>query len=128
MGRQGRNRHARRRIGSGAWLALPLTLAYAAALGWAVVTKRWPWWVLPAAFGVSLLAFFAYRQDKHAAQRGRRRTPENTLHLWSLAGGWPGAWVAQQVLRHKSSKPGFLAAFWATAVLHCAAVGYWLAR
>lgn len=128
MSRRGQNDLRRRRIGSGAWLALPLMLAYATALVWAVMMKRAPWWVLPAAFVFSLLAFFAYWRDKSAARQGRSRTPENTLHLWSLAGGWPGAWAAQQVLRHKSGKAEFLAVFWLTTAVHCAAVGYWLWR
>lgn len=32
------------------------------------------------------------------------RTQESTLHGLSLLGGWPGALIAQQVLRHKSKK------------------------
>jgi uncharacterized membrane protein YsdA (DUF1294 family) len=38
---------------------------------------------------------------------GKWRIKEDTLHVWSLAGGWPGAWFAQQVLRHKSRKESF---------------------
>ena len=69
---------------------------------------------------VSILAFFAYAFDKSAAQRGRWRTPERTLHLFGLACGWPGALLAQQLLRHKSSKPDFVAAFWGTVLLNVA--------
>jgi uncharacterized membrane protein YsdA (DUF1294 family) len=36
----------------------------------------------------------------------------------ALAGGWPGALLAQQLLRHKSSKPAFRKAFWATVMLN----------
>ena len=50
----------------------------------------------------SLLTFIIYTMDKSAARKGAWRTKENTLHLLSLAGGWPGALVAQQKLRHKS--------------------------
>jgi uncharacterized membrane protein YsdA (DUF1294 family)/cold shock CspA family protein len=107
---------------SGAWLALPLMLAYAAALAWAVWAQRLPWWVLAASPALNLLAFFAYWQDKFAAQRRQWRIKEDTLHIWSLAGGWAGAWFAQQVLRHKSSKPSFLVTYWLTTVLHCAAL------
>ena len=46
------------------------------------------------------------------------------VHLWSLARGWPGAWFAQQVLRHNSSKQSFREAYWATVVLNC---GAWVA-
>jgi len=38
--------------------------------------------------------------------------------LLGLAGGWPGAIVAQQVLRHKSNKVSFRSAFWVTVMLN----------
>ena len=69
----------------------------------------------------SLLSFFMYAMDKSAAQRGAWRTSESTLHLISLVGGWPGALVAQQKLRHKSKKQSFRFVFWVTAVLNCGA-------
>jgi uncharacterized membrane protein YsdA (DUF1294 family)/cold shock CspA family protein len=72
----------------------------------------------------SLLAFVAYAIDKSAARNGRWRIPENTLHLMALAGGWPGAFAAQRILRHKSSKQSFLIMFWITATLNCIALGW----
>lgn len=77
--------------------------------------------------GTSVLAFLLYWMDKRAALTDAWRTPENTLHLCALVGGWPGAVVAQQVLRHKTRKESFRAVFWATVVLNCAAVGWLLA-
>ena len=74
--------------------------------------------------GLSALAFVVYAADKSAAKKGLRRTPENTLHLLALAGGWPGALVAQRVLRHKSSKRSFQAAFWVTVAVNCAALAW----
>ncbi len=74
----------------------------------------------------SLVAFLAYRHDKQAAGRGGRRTPERSLHLIDLAGGWPGGLLAQQVLRHKSSKPAYQAVFWATVALNAAAFAWLL--
>jgi uncharacterized membrane protein YsdA (DUF1294 family)/cold shock CspA family protein len=68
--------------------------------------------------GVSVATFGAYALDKSAAERGAWRTPEQTLHLLALAGGWPGALVAQQVLRHKTTKAAFRATFWITVVLN----------
>jgi uncharacterized membrane protein YsdA (DUF1294 family)/cold shock CspA family protein len=109
-----------------AGLVLLLMAIYTALLLWAVWQARLPWWVLPASFILNLLAFFAYWTDKQAAQTGQWRTKENTLHLFSLLGGWPGAWFAQQILRHKSSKASFRAVYWATVVLHCMALSSWL--
>jgi len=34
-------------------------------------------------------------------------------------GGWPGALVAQQKLRHKTKKQPFRTVFWATVVMNC---------
>lgn len=75
---------------------------------------------------VSLIAFAAYALDKSAARSGRWRTAESTLHLLSLVGGWPGALVAQNRLRHKSRKASFLVAFWATVMLNCGFLGWLL--
>ena len=83
--------------------------------------------VLPPAVPVvyvvmSLAAFVAYGLDKSAAHAGAWRTPESTLHVLAVAGGWPGALLAQRVLHHKSRKPTFQAVFWATVVINCAAL------
>ncbi|TFW29558.1 DUF1294 domain-containing protein [Massilia horti] len=80
------------------------------------------WAVPPVAaavyLGASIACFIAYAVDKSAAQSRRRRTPESTLFLLGLAGGWPGAVLAQQWLRHKSIKRGFRAKFWLTVLLN----------
>jgi len=68
----------------------------------------------------SVITFFVYAIDKSAARRSAWRTPERTLPLLALAGGWPGALMAQQFLRHKTSKARFRATFWATVVLNIA--------
>lgn len=67
---------------------------------------------------MSVIAFIAYALDKSAAQRGRWRTKESTLHLFSLMGGWPGALLAQSKLRHKSSKQEFKSVYWVTVFLN----------
>jgi uncharacterized membrane protein YsdA (DUF1294 family) len=68
---------------------------------------------------ISLLAFIVYAKDKAAAKKGSWRIPESTLHLLSLLGGWPGALIAQQTLRHKSKKEPFRFIFWITVFLNC---------
>ena len=106
--------------------ALLLLLGWAASLGWGVWAGRLPLWSLGAAAAINLRTFVTYAMDKSAAQSGRWRTPEKHLHLLSLAGGWPGAWCAQQWLRHKSSKQEFRTVYWATVVLHCTALAAWV--
>jgi uncharacterized membrane protein YsdA (DUF1294 family)/cold shock CspA family protein len=74
---------------------------------------------------VSVVTFLTYRADKQKAQQGAWRTPESTLHLLALMGGWSGALLAQQVLRHKSKKVEFLTVFWATVAVNLVCVLGW---
>jgi hypothetical protein len=39
-------------------------------------------------------------------------------------GGWPGALVAQETLRHKSKKASFRIVFWATVLINCAGLAW----
>jgi len=90
------------------------------------LTARVPLGLLGLYAGASLVTFIAYAIDKSAAQSGRWRTQENTLHLLALIGGWPGALIAQNRLRHKSRKGSFLLVFWATALLNCGGLAWLL--
>ena len=87
-----------------------------AVMAW---SGRLPMILAVAYLAVSLMTFVAYALDKNAAKSNRRRTPENTLFLFGLAGGWPGAIFAQQLFRHKSNKREFQTIFWLTVLLNC---------
>jgi uncharacterized membrane protein YsdA (DUF1294 family) len=76
--------------------------------------------VVPALYlTVSLITFAAYALDKRAAKNSQSRTRESTLHLLALIGGWPGALLAQKMLRHKSKKRSFQIVFRCTMLRHC---------
>jgi len=79
-------------------------------------------WVLAASiYGmVSVVTIVAYALDKRAARLGRPRTPEATLHLFELLGGWPGAFLAQRLIRHKNAKVSYQIVFWLIVGLHAA--------
>ena len=104
--------------GTASLFALPafLLLYLAVAVVWRV-----PGWVAALYSGASVVCALVYAIDKSAAVAGQWRVSESTLHMLSLVGGWPGALVAQQVLRHKSNKASFRSAFWATVVTNVAA-------
>src|SRR5690606_41440243 len=80
--------------------------------------------LIVAYFALSVLSYFMYRSDKIAAQGDAQRTPEASLHLADLFGGWPGALIAQQQFRHKTVKPSFQLVFLATVVFNLAAVAW----
>lgn len=83
--------------------------------------------LVPAFYlAASVVTFLAYALDKSAASRNAWRTPENTLHLLALLGGWPGALAAQRLLRHKSVKMSFQISFWGTVLLNCGGLGWLL--
>ncbi|NUT80030.1 DUF1294 domain-containing protein [Pseudomonas sp. NA13] len=76
-------------------------------------------WVPMVAYGVvSVVAFLLYWSDKRKARADAWRTPENVLHAVELAGGWPGALLAQQLFRHKTRKVSFQVVFWFIVLLH----------
>lgn len=101
-------------------LLLWLGLMVFAALLWGVPRLIWLAYIV-----MSLTTFMAYWRDKWAAQQGQWRTSEKTLQTFALICGWPGGVLAQQWLRHKSSKASFQATFWLVAVINVAAV-LWL--
>jgi uncharacterized membrane protein YsdA (DUF1294 family) len=105
---------------------LPILLLACALLG-AVATGRLPLAVALAIALAYLLAssvcFAVYALDKSKARRRERRTPERTLLLLGLAGGWPGAVLAQQWLRHKTRKQPFQNLFWLTVAVHIGLAG-----
>ena len=108
--------------------ALPCLGAVLFFVGMAVPVCRetmppYPLWVY---FEVSILTFAIYAWDKSAAKNGTRRIRENTLHLFALACGWPGAILAQQLLRHKTQKASFQRLFRVTLCLNCGGLAWFL--
>ncbi|MDB5867830.1 MAG: hypothetical protein JWP96_162 [Polaromonas sp.] len=103
-----------------------LMTSWTLLLLWGIWAGQLPVLTLAVMPGLNLLTFYVYWRDKHAAQTGRWRTREDTLHLLGALGGWPGAWFAHQMLRHKSRKAEFRAAYWATVLIHCAVLAGWL--
>ncbi|MDT7520488.1 DUF1294 domain-containing protein [Rhodoferax sp. TBRC 17660] len=103
--------------------AATLAALWAAGLGWGIYQHRLPPLVLGLALALNAATFGAYWLDKRAARARHWRIQEKTLHLLALVGGWPAARLAQQVLRHKTVKPGFQAMYWLTVWVHLAGLG-----
>ena len=71
---------------------------------------------------INLWTFAAYAYDKNAAQKGKWRVPEKSLHSMAFLGGTPGAFIASRVFRHKTKKARFRAIFWLVTALQIALV------
>ncbi len=103
--------------------AVTISGIFAVLLATVVLLKRLTWIVLPWYVALSLLTFIAYVRDKGAAERNRWRVTEKTLHFLAVLGGWPGAWIAQQMLRHKTSKRSFQIEFWICVIVNLVVLG-----
>ena len=105
-------------------ISLTFGFLFLAFVAGAVFVGKLPFAVLGLYLLASAVAFFAYALDKSAARNSEDRISEATLQLFSLIGGWPGALVAQRVLRHKTKKRSFQIEFWVTVMLNCGALGW----
>lgn len=105
-------------------VALALSFLFLLALAW--LLGRMPAFLPLAYLIASMAAFAVYAIDKSAARTGRPRTRERSLHALAMAGGWPGALLAQTMLRHKSRKLRFQLMFWLTVMLNCAALAWFM--
>lgn len=82
-------------------------------LAWPLPRGLWGVYV-----AMSFATFIVYALDKRAARLGQWRVKESTLHVLALLCGWPGALLAQHLLRHKSAKPSFRRVFWLSVALN----------
>lgn len=108
------------------WHATAIAATFLLFVSFMASTARLPAGILWIDLLASLISFAAYAIDKSAARHGRWRTQESTLHLLALIGGWPGALIAQNRLRHKSCKASFQRVFWTTVLANCSTVGWLL--
>lgn len=100
---------------------------------WALLTiVAWPYYQITlVSIAVSLVCFVLYGIDKKRAlyngdlqQVGKnvkntqkQRVSEAVLHFWAFLGGTPGAFIAQQLFRHKTQKRGFKIVFYLMVML-----------
>jgi uncharacterized membrane protein YsdA (DUF1294 family)/cold shock CspA family protein len=99
-----------------------LAVCFCIALVISILTAQVPVYIGFAYIIISLVTILIYAKDKYSAQNNHWRTPESTLHLLSLTGGWPGALFAQKALRHKTSKSEFISTYRVTVFLNVVAL------
>ncbi len=104
------------------------------AIAWFIVVSSLfalsmlPWKFVALWLGLNIVTYMFYAIDKSAAKRGSWRTSESSLHLLALVGGWPAAAIAQQRLRHKTSKAEFRWVFWFTVIANVGAMCWLVSR
>lgn len=123
MAQQGRT--SRRHDGGRTWRRRGrdglILVALLALPSWAVVRalpERLAGAVAGWGLAVSLFTYLRYARDKRQARAQGWRESEMGLHLMELIGGWPGAFVAQRRLRHKSAKGAYQGWFVLIVGLH----------
>ncbi len=67
---------------------------------------------------ISAATAYAYWSDKKKAETVSWRTPEKTLHLLELLGGWTAAFLSQRLFRHKITKVEYQFTFWLIGLFH----------
>ncbi|MGV8856985.1 DUF1294 domain-containing protein [Rhodoglobus sp.] len=108
-------RTRKRKAGTMSWVVL---VTFALAIGIVTAIGALPWLFAALYLLMSIITYIVYATDKSAAQTKQWRVSESTLLGLGLFGGWPGALVAQQRLRHKNQKPSYRQAFWGSVVLN----------
>ena len=98
-----------------------------ASLYWLVPVLGWWLWIAEVNVILSIAMLFAagsagvfllYCEDKFLATRNYTRIPEAKLHLWEFLWGWPGAFAAQRIFRHKNRKVSYGIVFLLCIVLN----------
>lgn len=89
------------------------------SVGLVKLSKEIPWQIILAyLLLISVATYVGYWLDKRRAQKDLWRISEKSLHLLALFGGWPAAYLAQQIHRHKTSKRSFRVVFWCIVGLY----------
>lgn len=98
------------------WLLLAALLFWPIA-GIANLSELW-WIPVLQMAGLSAVIYKLYEHDKRQAIYHAWRVPQTIMYLGEMAGGWPGAFIAQRRLRHKSTKKFYQSIFWGIILIY----------
>lgn len=76
----------------------------------------YPTWIV----ALSVATFALYGFDKRQAIAKRGRVPELVLHVFALAGGFPGGWSGRWAFKHKTRHAAFLLVLLCATAIHLA--------
>jgi len=80
-------------------LSLVATLLLFALLNITTPISPYLLWII----SVSVVTFALFGLDKGLSKTEKARIPESVLHLYTLAGGFPGQIIGRLVFRHKTN-------------------------
>ena len=83
-------------------------------------------WLAYDYLAISIVTFYKYWEDKRKAKRGIWRTSEAELHSFELIGGCAGAFLAQVIFQHKSSKESYQLVYWLIVLFHISLLLFFL--
>ncbi len=98
------------------WLQLAALLVWPVAGATRLPVSCWVPLLQMAILSVVVYKLYAY--DKRQAIHYGWRVPQTIMQLGELAGGWPGAFIAQRRLRHKSAKKTYQSIFWGIILIY----------
>lgn len=85
---------------------------------WAIGSGQAPIWLGGIYALMGAASALLYRFDKLYALTGKWRVSETNLHVVDLCFGIIGGLSAQEIYRHKTVKPRFVATTWTIAMIH----------
>ena len=74
---------------------------------------------------LNVVVFLVYGHDKRMAVKGRVRVPESWLLGVAVLGGSFGAFLGQQMFRHKTRKLSFMVKFYLIVLLQIVVAIWW---
>jgi len=93
-------------------------ISFLVGLAYLTLRGKLPIFIIISYIVMGIVTYTIYYIDKSRAINDEYRVSEQILHTLSLLGGWMGALLAQQRLRHKNRKLSFQITFWITVIVH----------
>ena len=95
---------------------IALSIWFASMVVGSIYVLNYPVIVIDYLVLISGFTYLLYAVDKSISAREDWQVPEVLFHLFCLAGGWPGAILAQSFLRYKPTSVSYTPIFWTMLV------------
>ncbi|MCL9780843.1 cold shock and DUF1294 domain-containing protein [Vibrio sp. S4M6] len=96
--------------------SIALAIWFATMVVGSIYLLNYPIIVIDYLLLISGFTYVLYAFDKSLSSSDNWQVPELVFHVFTLAGGWPGAVLAQSFLRHRPLSLSYLPTFWFTVI------------